>query len=339
MLQLIDKYGNVYGEGPIIVTTKDGKLKTNVTTSTAWGSITGILSNQTDLQSALNAKQATLVSGTNIKTINGSSILGSGNLVITGGVSSVSGVAPIASSGGATPSISIATANTSTTGAITSIDWNRFNAKQNALTLTTTGSSGPATLVGSTLNIPQYSGGSSSSITGIHAVVPPSSGAVLSSMLTTTGYASTTQVANRMILYPFLPVRNVISQNLFIRVATAQAGSSAQIVIYNDLNGMPYNLLAATGSLDCSTIGNKTFVNQYPFYAGYVYWIGIWTSGTQSVFTMPSANMLHIRSMGATPAPSCGIAATITYGPTPPAIAPTFGTTNQNMPFVGITEQ
>lgn len=51
--------------------------------STAWGLITGTLSDQTDLQTALDAKQATLVSGTNIKTINGNSILGSGNLSIT----------------------------------------------------------------------------------------------------------------------------------------------------------------------------------------------------------------------------------------------------------------
>ena len=36
----------------------------------------------TATQTALNAKQATLVSGTNIKTINGSSLLGSGNLEI-----------------------------------------------------------------------------------------------------------------------------------------------------------------------------------------------------------------------------------------------------------------
>jgi len=47
-----------------------------------WGSITGTLSNQTDLQSALDAKQATLVSGTNIKTINGTSILASGDLTL-----------------------------------------------------------------------------------------------------------------------------------------------------------------------------------------------------------------------------------------------------------------
>ena len=36
-------------------------------------------------QSALNAKQATLVSGTNIKTINGTSLLGSGDITISGG--------------------------------------------------------------------------------------------------------------------------------------------------------------------------------------------------------------------------------------------------------------
>jgi hypothetical protein len=45
-----------------------------------WGSITGTLSSQTDLQSALDAKQDDLVSGTNIKTVNGSSIVGSGDL-------------------------------------------------------------------------------------------------------------------------------------------------------------------------------------------------------------------------------------------------------------------
>ena len=53
----------------------------------AWGAITGTLSDQTDLQSALDAKQATLVSGTNIKTINSTSILGSGDITISGGVS------------------------------------------------------------------------------------------------------------------------------------------------------------------------------------------------------------------------------------------------------------
>lgn len=50
--------------------------------SVDWGDIGGTLSDQTDLQTALDAKQATLVSATNIKTINSNSLLGSGNLVI-----------------------------------------------------------------------------------------------------------------------------------------------------------------------------------------------------------------------------------------------------------------
>lgn len=45
----------------------------------------------TDLQTTLDGKQATLVSATNIKTINGNTILGSGDLVITGGSGSPGG--------------------------------------------------------------------------------------------------------------------------------------------------------------------------------------------------------------------------------------------------------
>lgn len=43
------------------------------------------ISDVTNLQTSLDAKQATLVSGSNIKTINGNSLLGSGDLVISGG--------------------------------------------------------------------------------------------------------------------------------------------------------------------------------------------------------------------------------------------------------------
>jgi hypothetical protein len=58
----------------------------------AWGGITGTLSTQTDLQSELDDKQDTLVSATNIKTINGSSVLGSGDLAISGGGGSAGGL-------------------------------------------------------------------------------------------------------------------------------------------------------------------------------------------------------------------------------------------------------
>ena len=71
--------------------------------SVAWSSITGkpstftpsahthAISDITNLETTLNGKQATLVSGTNIKTINGESILGSGDLTISGGANYTAG--------------------------------------------------------------------------------------------------------------------------------------------------------------------------------------------------------------------------------------------------------
>lgn len=51
------------------------------------------------------------------------------------------------------------TASATNRGALSSTDWSTFNSKQNTISLTTTGTSGAATLVGSTLNVPQYAGG------------------------------------------------------------------------------------------------------------------------------------------------------------------------------------
>jgi hypothetical protein len=51
-----------------------------------------------------------------------------------GGVTSVSGTAPIASSGGATPAISISQASTSTDGYLSQADWDTFNGKFNVPT-------------------------------------------------------------------------------------------------------------------------------------------------------------------------------------------------------------
>jgi hypothetical protein len=48
----------------------------------------------------------------------------------SGGVTSVTATAPVVSSGGATPDISMAAASTSTNGYLTSTDWNTFNNKQ-----------------------------------------------------------------------------------------------------------------------------------------------------------------------------------------------------------------
>jgi hypothetical protein len=55
-------------------------------------------------------------------------------------------------------------ASGSSNGYLSSTDWSTFNSKQDTITLTTTGSSGFATLVGSTLNIPNYLAGSTATV-------------------------------------------------------------------------------------------------------------------------------------------------------------------------------
>jgi hypothetical protein len=51
---------------------------------------------------------------------------------------------------------SIDQSNTTTNGFLSSVDWNTFNNKQNAITLTTTGNSGASSFVSNVLNIPNY---------------------------------------------------------------------------------------------------------------------------------------------------------------------------------------
>jgi hypothetical protein len=104
-----------------------------------------------------------------IKTINSTTLIGSGNIT-TGTVTSVAALtlgtsgtdlSSNVANGTTTPVITldVPTASAVNRGALSAADWSTFNAKQDAITLTTTGTSGAATLTGATLNIPQYSGG------------------------------------------------------------------------------------------------------------------------------------------------------------------------------------
>lgn len=91
--------------------------------------------------------------------------------------------------------LSLAASSGSTTGALTSTDWTTFNNKQDAITLTTTGTSGAATLVGSTLNIPQYSGtniyNSDGTLTGNRTVTMGGNSLILSGGTLQVGNTST----------------------------------------------------------------------------------------------------------------------------------------------------
>jgi len=97
-------------------------------------------------QTALNDKQGTLISGTNIKTINGNSILGSGDMTITGG-GNISGIAGFTDGNGFTGNVSgnylsltLQNANATQSGQVTAGKYTDWESKGTSnLTLGSTG--------------------------------------------------------------------------------------------------------------------------------------------------------------------------------------------------------
>ena len=112
-------------------------------------SVTGTYPNFTVTNTAPD--QVVSLTGTGSTTVTGTypsftinSTGGSG-----GGVLSVTGTSPIASSGGTTPAISISQATTSTDGYLSATDWNTFNSKGSG-TVTTVTATSPVTSTGGT---------------------------------------------------------------------------------------------------------------------------------------------------------------------------------------------
>jgi hypothetical protein len=144
----------------------------------------------------IGSKQDTLISGTNIKTINSNSILGSGDLVITGGVSSVSATSPVVATGTTTPVISLASSYGDTQNPYASKTANNILAAPN-------GTSGVPTfraIVGAdipTLN--QNTTGTAANVTGIVAVANGGTGTATPSLVAGTNVTITGTFPNQTI--------------------------------------------------------------------------------------------------------------------------------------------
>lgn len=112
-----------------------------------------------------------LVAGTNV-TITGTWPNQTINSSNPGGtVTSVTGTAPVVSSGGTTPAISMAAANTTTDGYLTSTDWNTFNGKGTVTSVS--GTTGRITSTGGTTPVLDLTSGiATPGTTGSATLVP-----------------------------------------------------------------------------------------------------------------------------------------------------------------------
>jgi len=137
----------VISSGTLTLSFASGYSLPTTASQTNWD--TAYTNRITSLTTTGSSGSATLVSNTlNIPTY---TLAGLGGISLT----SLSASAPL-SYNNTTGAFSISQSTTSTDGYLSSTDWNTFNNKQSTITLTTTGSSGSATFVSNTLNIPTY---------------------------------------------------------------------------------------------------------------------------------------------------------------------------------------
>jgi hypothetical protein len=263
------------------------------------------------------------------KSITGQEII---DAVAGSGVTDVTASAPLASSGGTTPDISIPQADAGSDGYLSSTDYISFTNKQDALVSgtnikTINGSSvlGSGDLV--------VSGGGAS---GIHSFVKPQTGDSTSASINA-GALSTIAISNnRLYANPFIPVQSITCSSLYVSCSTSQASSLGRILIYSDLNGLPNTKLYESANLDLSVTGIKTATTTFTFTAGTTYWLSFHGSGTASIHSISVGNVIPLR-ISSISVNSLYIATTApAFGSAPSPFGAVSGT-NTTVPFIGIT--
>jgi hypothetical protein len=208
----------------------------------------------------------------------------------------------------------------------TSIDINQ------KIELTTTGTSGAATLVGATLNIPQYSGGGG--LQGAHVLLPVVTGTVVNVVVNSSIISTTNTINNRLLAIPFFPNNSFTTSNLFINVTVLGVAVSGRILIYSSLNGKPDQKLYESADLDCSTTGIKTATTSFNFTAGVAYFICTQFNGIAGTAGYSNASLMNLYSTGSIIISAYFI--TVALGSAPLTFGP-YTTTASTVPAVFIT--
>jgi hypothetical protein len=251
-----------------------------------------------------------------------------------GGVTDVTASAPLASSGGSTPDISMAVADAGHDGYLSSTDWNTFNDKQEQLVSgtnikTINGSS----VLGSGDLVVSGGGGASA----FNAIVPLGSGGIYSNIPVGASNSTQNLTANIISLMPFIPAQTFTTSNIFLNI-TGTTSANARILIYshNSSNGLPNTLLYESVNIDGSTLGIKTVTTSQTFIAGTTYWLGLYTSGTL-VFSGSATGGLMQVGVDFSLSQYTNIQRSVAFGSAPTTWGTTHTKTNNSFARIGLT--
>jgi len=160
-----------------------------------------------------------------------------------------------------TITLNVPTASATNRGALSSADWTTFNNKQATITLTTSGTSGAATLVGATLNIPNYT--NVGTVTSVAALTLGTSGTDLSS---TVANSTSTPVITLNVPTASATNRGALSSADWTTFNNKQAtiNVTAPVVLTGATISMPAATTSVNGyltSTDWNTFNNKSNTN------------------------------------------------------------------------------
>lgn len=278
----------------------------------SWGAITGTLSDQTDLQSALNGKQAagsyaaathTHVIGdvTGLQTaLDGKSDTSHTHLAATTSVAGfmsaadktkLDGVASGATANATDAALRDRSTHTGTQAASTISDFNSAARAQTEaalvagtnITITPAGSGATRTLTIAASG----GGGGSTNRMGFNSM-RPAAGVFMSNSTDCGALGTQAQVANRTVCAPFVSPYDIVIDQLGVSVSTLLAGANCKVVIYNsDSNGRPSTVLIESGNISAAATGTVfATISSTTLVAGTKYWFGVRSSGTQTLRTL-----------------------------------------------------
>ena len=119
-------------------------------------------------------------------------------------------------------------------------------------------------------------------------VMKPAAGVFLANSSDCGALGTQAQVANRTVCAAFVPAYDLVIDQLGVSVSTLLAGANNKVVIYaSDANGRPTTVIIESGNISAAATGTVfATIASTTLTAGVKYWIGVRSSGTQTLRTL-----------------------------------------------------